>query len=115
MADIADKADIVIRVGGTRKRKVLPDEQAKLITEVVERFCLILTTAPDAQHLQTGIPGLRQPLTKAGIGDLTGETAIRNPVRTADKHIPAIHTEGKSRAFAIFIRLLNNSDLTVTD
>ena len=115
MADIADKANIVIRVRRTRKREVLPDQETKLIAEVVERLRFVLAASPDAQHLQTGIPGLCQPLTQAGIGDLTGETAIRDPVRTADKHIPAINAEGKSRTFAIFIRLLNNSNLAVTD
>ena len=68
MADIANKANIVIRVGGTRKRKVLPNQQAKLIAEVVEGLRFVLATAPDTQHLKASITSLCQPLAQARIG-----------------------------------------------
>ena len=83
-------------IGGIERageHRVLPDKNAKLVTDVVKAVTFIPSAAPDPDHVHIGVDGRLQQIAKCLGPGLTGERVLRNPVRPHGEDRPAIHPE----------------------
>ncbi len=80
LLQVGDKIRAIERVDAAGKDKVLPDENAVAVAEVVEAFLLVEAAAPDTQHVLMRQRGIADQLFEESVGKLRGEGMGRDPV-----------------------------------
>ena len=83
--DLCQKVTIC-RVERAGKHRILPDKNAKLVTDVVERIAFIPAATPDPEHVHVGVYNGLQKITQGLGACLPGERILRNPVRAHRKY-----------------------------
>src|SRR6266567_2688158 len=71
---------LTTRIHAAGKHKVLPDENAHLVTEFVKIVALVNASTPYAQHVHVRITNRLQQLTVFRAADAGREAISRNPV-----------------------------------
>lgn len=92
---------LLLRVGGTCEREVLPDQQPELVAGVVEVLALVDPAAPDPHQVHSGLGRLSQPLPVPLTGDPGGEHVVRDPVHAAREEPLAVDDEGEPGAVRV--------------
>src|SRR6266850_3860181 len=87
------------------KHKVMPDENAHLVTEFVEIVALVNASTPYAQHVHVRITNRLEQLTVFRSADASREAISRDPVTTLGENRNTVDDECKT--FALLIRLLS--------
>ena len=80
----------IVRTG---EHAVVPDQNAELVAEFIEIFVLILSAAPDAEHVHIGFHGIRKNLVVTLAGETLRHGVHRNPVRPLAEDVDAVDTE----------------------
>ena len=105
-----------ICIGGidaTGKHKILPDQDAIAVAQIVEHILRIIPAAPDAQHVHIGADCALKQSFQHGAGDARREGIGGNPVRALREETHAIDIE---REFlAPLIGILAKLDRSQTD
>jgi hypothetical protein len=73
LLDLRAQPWIVVGIVNAGERKVLPDQQPELVTQVVEGIVLIDTATPDPQHDHLPIASGGQKLAIARLADRSNE------------------------------------------
>ena len=63
----------IFRVNPAGENKILPDENAVAVAQVIKAFFLVEPAAPDAQHVHMGGRGVPQQLLHIGVADAGGK------------------------------------------
>lgn len=74
---------LLLRVGGTGEREVLPDQQALLVGQLVEVVALVEVAAPDADQVDARRDRLVEAVGDPLPGDTGREAVVRYPVHPA--------------------------------
>ena len=107
-ADIVPElgADAVLKVfaqiiGCTGKHKVLPDQQAQFIADIIKPVVRIITAAPDTNGIHVGCSRVFQQVPGPLRGNPWQQIVLRDIVCAHGKHIQAVHAVAEALAPAV--------------
>ena len=103
----------VAGVLGAGEHKVLPDQQAFLVAEVIKIGALINPATPDADHVHVGGGGAGEKIVEEVAARFVNETVGGNPVRALGKNRASIDDE--LEALTEFIGMAVKDDGAQTD
>ena len=84
---------ILFRINTAGEDKILPDQDAIPVAQIVEAFFLIESTAPHPQHIHMGRGRIRDQAFHICIADAGRKGIGRDPVRPFDKDRHAVDHE----------------------
>ena len=96
---------VVCRIHRAREPVVVPDEEAQLVADVVERVALVLPAAPEAHHVHVRRHRARKEVAVALRRLARLERIARNPVRALHEKPAPVHLEGHSTARSVDFEL----------
>ncbi len=103
--DQGAKLGVGSRIVEIREGEILPDEQAQLVAERVERVALVAHRAADADHVEAGVRRQRQQrqvgLAREGQGDEIGG----RPAGAAAEHRLAVDAQAEALAVGVAVDL----------
>ena len=76
-----------------REHKIVPEKQSLLVAEIVKVIALILSAAPDAEHVHVRLLSAGEEILEHDPGLPLWQGVTRNPVGTLDKDLDAVHAE----------------------
>ena len=98
------KKGIISRIERAGKHRILPDKNAKCVTEIVEIIAFIPAATPDAQHVHIGINSRLQQPAQGRRAGLAGKCILGNPVGAHRENRPVIDTEQETAPDRIRLR-----------
>ena len=92
------KKGIIGGIERAGKHGILPNQNAHLVTQIIEKIALVPAATPDSHHVHIGINGRLQQPAQGRRAGISGQGIFRNPVCTHRKDRPAIHNKHKTAA-----------------
>ena len=100
--------NIIFRVNAAGEDKVLPDQDAIPVAQIVEALFLVEPATPHAQHIHMGFRCIRDQTFHLGVTDAGRQGISRDPVRTFDEQLHPVDHE--SEGFAPLVRFTPQLD-----
>ncbi|MMZ63268.1 hypothetical protein D1872_255130 [compost metagenome] len=92
---------LISRIHGAGEHEILPDQNAMLITQVIEYLCFIYTPTPDAQHVHIGLHSGTNLMQITIRSDLRYEAVVRNVVSAFAEDRDSVQLQIKARSCLI--------------
>ena len=105
---------LVARIYGAGEHQVVPHHYAQLVADVVEAVLLVLSAAPEADHVHVRRGGALQQVAVALGRLLVLERAAGHPVGAFGEHFASVHAECHARArlaVLVLVRSVEHLDL----